>query len=829
MRNLIFVVVILLLGTASYAADQRGDRPRSSVGESEAISLEKLSLEEVAALVPTASGMRYIGCPSCDGGSQENGVLRWQPGMGDSVRCRFCKMTFPNPQYPNNKEIRITAPDGTIQIYRYHESATKRQYFYEAHAWFEQMMWMRSSAVRLAEHYRKTGDLNSADRAAVILARFAQVVPGYAIRFDFPFRPKQFFPANQRFPYDGIAPYRAAKFDSWAFMDIPDDLSGAWKILKDAKYDYSRLGNRFGPDPSALIEKDLLRLLVENTAAIKDIYHNMSPGMYRDMFRVGRDLGEPKYVHDAVDRFRKLLDDKFFSDGWWAEGATSYHRQTIESLGRFAEAVNGYTDPPEWTKDRFDNLDLLRDAPMYRRARQVWAESVLPNGHMIPINDTWASTVIKPTTSSASRLWPNMGQALLGAGSGDNQVCLGLNWSGNYGHAHMDNGSIFLYAFGHEMLPDIGYSHTRWHNWTINSASHNMVVVDERSQADKGTSETTTQGNLRWYDASDAHVRMIDLDASPAYPGVETYRRRLALVHAAEGFDYVIDRFDVEGGKIHDLFLHGSADEPGRLETSVPIETAVASLVPEWGGCGNYIGEGDKDLVGTKFHAYDLLKEVYSSPAAGMWNATWRYDSQGLRSHMITPKGSTLYRYTSPMIRPAGNLDANLSKYMTPGIMARHQGGKSVFATIHEPFRGNTWIESVKGDPDKLTVAYTLSGGKAVKDTIKIGDDAISIESSAGWSYETGKPVGGKVAGIESRDGKSVLKLDKAAPDAAAVRINFGPTRSFVFPVEKVDGDMLQLASDAGIVMDSPESAHFKTFPHDKLSGEITWTIYRRK
>ncbi len=92
-----------------------------------------------------------------------------------------------------------------------------------------------------------------------------------------------------------------------------------------------------------------------------------------------------------------------------------------------------------------------------------------------------------------------------------------------------------------------------------------------------------------------------------------------------------------------------------------------------------------------------------------------------------------------------------------------------------------------------------------------------------------GRPVGGKVLAFESASDQGTLKLDKAAPRAGAVRVNFGPRRSFVFPVAKADGDRLELAVDTGIVMDSPEAAHFVTFPHDKLSGPITWTVYQRK
>ncbi|MEN6535403.1 MAG: hypothetical protein ABFD89_17190, partial [Bryobacteraceae bacterium] len=229
--------------------------------------LMKMSIDEVAAQVPAAAGFQFIGCPKCDGGSQEAGVLDWNYGMGDTLRCRYCGTEFPNAQFPNNREKRITAPDGSVQVYRYYEAPNGRQYFYEGHAWFMRTMWLRKSAERLAMNYRATGDLNSADRAAAILARFAQVVPGYAVKFDFPFKAKIFFPADQKWPYEGIDVYRGSKFDWWAFQDIPEDLTGAYDILKKQNYDFKRLGKRFGPDPDALIEKDLLRLLVDFTAA----------------------------------------------------------------------------------------------------------------------------------------------------------------------------------------------------------------------------------------------------------------------------------------------------------------------------------------------------------------------------------------------------------------------------------------------------------------------------------------------------------------------------------------------------------------------------------
>lgn len=828
--------VWLFSGALVLAAEHPVYPPTASADDVASMSAEvaplmALSIDEVTSQVPRMAGFHWVGCPNCDGGIQEN-ALDWHFGMGDTVRCRYCGMTYPNEKFPMNKEVRIVAPNGDVQIYRYHENAQGRQYFLESNAWFERMLWIRASAVRLATLFHYTGDQAYADRAAAIMARFAQVVPNYAVRYDFPFQRKRFYPADQRWPYEGIPAYRGCKFTRWAVSDIPEDLARAWDLL-EGRYDYGRLGKRFGPDPDGLIQKDLLRYMVEFTTANPENQGNMSPGMYRMMLVTGRVLSEPNYVHDAVNRFNNFIRDRYFADGWWMEGTSGYHSQTVNGLRQIAEMAQGYSDPPDWKGEgeRFDNLNLLRDNTRFNRARQVTQQAILPNGHALPINDTygWASRSWS-TTTSQTILWPGLGQALLGAGTGENQVSLGMNWSGNYGfHNHMDNGSIILYAFGRELLPDIGYTHTRWHNWIINSASHNMVVVDERSQTMKGPEGKTTQGNLRWFDAGDKHVQVMDLDAQPAYAEMKTYRRRLALVHAAEGFDYVIDRFDLDGGKIHDMFIHGSADESGQMDASLPIAKDVKTLVPSWGGRGKYHGEGDRDFAGKKYHVYDLLTEIRSAPAAGMWTATWRYKDTALRAHMVAPKGSTLYRYLSPMIRPARNNDADLPKYMTPGIMERHAGSKSEFITVYEPFRKDPWIESVKSQGGKITVTYTLPGGRQVTDRIDLGDDSLKINSSAGWSYDMGRPVGGKVLAFETTPGKWALKLDRAAPKTGAVRVNFGPRRSFVFPVSKTEGDRLELAVDTGIEMDSPEAAHFVTFPHDKLSGAITWTIYQQE
>ena len=615
--------------------------------------LMRMSLKEVIAEVPAESGIFFIGCPNCHSGAEEMNVLGWKPGMGPKVRCNYCGMVFPDEKFPENREKVITAPGGARQVYRYYEDSSGHEYYFEAHAWYERWLWIRPLAEKLAQIWYVTRDNEYGDRAAAIAGRFAQVFPDYAVRFDFPDAQVAFFPANQKWPYEGPAsePYRGAKWNWWGYLDIPTYLANVYDILMNG-YDWKRMDTLIGLKTDERISRDLLRSGYEFTTANREIYTNMSPGMYRDMVRVGRILGDPLMVHEAVNRFRTFFSKGFFADGWWKEGAPSYHNQAIGNLKAVADALSGYVDPVDWQGERFDHLDLAREVPLFKKALQVREEAILPDGRKIPVNDTWAFNRGAKTDSTVSRLWPAAGDAAPGTGTGKDQVMLNVNWSGNYGHSHYDNGSIILYAAGQELLSDIGYTHSKYRGWTIATASHNTVVIDQKGQ-DAGSVKEPATGNLNFYDDKDAHVKVADVDASPAYLAADEYRRRLVMVHAGPGYDYVVDRFDVKGGQIHDWFLHGMCEQEGTLQTSISLAQPVNTLVPGWGGNKLPATQKDIDRTGRRFHAYAFLHDIEKGAATGSWTATWQYDSCGLRSHMLSQPGTEVFRFRSPSIRLA--------------------------------------------------------------------------------------------------------------------------------------------------------------------------------
>jgi hypothetical protein len=782
--------------------------------------------QQLADMVPPQRGVAFSGCPNCYGGAQEYNVTIWKLGMGDEVVCQFCQMRFPNEKFPYNREHVITAPSGVRQVYRWHEDKDGNEFFYDARAWFERSyLWQQTKSFEFAELFALTGDNQYGDRAAALLGRFAVVYPDYPMIVDWPSRKIQFYPADQKYPYEGaFLSSVPSKLYHWAYGDIPSRSIQAYDLLRGAGYDFSRVAPFTAPDIVEKIDANLIRMSYDFFVARPDQSNNMMPYIYEDMIVAGRVGGYPEMIHHALNGTRKLAATRYFSDGWWYEGTGSYHWQTIIGLNGIHKSLKGYSDPPDWKGgELLLNADLLRDIPIVGLATQVADEAVFPDGRMIPINDTHAYDKRAPLERSVSHLWGGLGHAVSGAGEGESQFQVHLNWSGNFGHDHRDNGALILFSFGREMFSDLGYTHTKYRNWTLQTASHNTVVIDTVSQDPAKKDPFNGMGDLLFYDASHPQVRVIDLDAAPAYPAAEVYRRRLVHVHAGEGRDYVLDVFDVEGGSTHDYFLHGSADESGELATTPTLTQPVATLIPAWGGNKPYVSQYDVDYRGRSWHAYAFLRNVRTGDGAAQAVAQWTHGADGLRTRLFGPEGSQLYVFDSPSIRPADEDDNRLDDVMSRGVMLRHAGEVSRFAAVHEAFCDAPWIESAEFADGVFRVTR---GG--VTDVVRFEPDRIRAESSEGWHYDSGESFTGTVRSV-SREGRFTLRLDRPLPELRAVRITIPGARSYVLPVESVEGDLAVVSLDPGIHYDAASAvAQYVFYPGTSHPGKLTYVAYPR-
>jgi hypothetical protein len=112
-------------------------------------------------------------------------------------------------------------------------------------------------------------------------------------------------------------------------------------------------------------------------------------------------------------------------------------------------------------------------------------------------------------------------------------------------HHHRDKLNLLYNDGKKEILLDLGYARNFW---SESSFSHNTVVVDNTNQEGAGGQYLIFE-NL-------PGLKIVEAEAPDVYPQVSDYRRLVAMVETPSGRSYLLDVFDVAGGKIHDWYLH---------------------------------------------------------------------------------------------------------------------------------------------------------------------------------------------------------------------------------------------------------------------------------
>jgi hypothetical protein len=331
--------------------------------------------------------------------------------------------------------------------------------------------------------------------------------------------------------------------------------------------------------------------------------------------------------------------------------------------------------------------------------------------------------------ATASHVLPAYGLAVLQAGPGANTTALALHYGSWVHHMHRDQLSLLLFGHDNALLCDVGYpeqtdafNHRRFGIWS-NTISHNTVTVDARGQS-RGP------GHLQ---AFEPHGFAQVADAScAAYGNVSLYRRAVILVQATPERSYVFDVFHVRGGRQHDWALMGpQADfvcEPplGRVQEAgtlagaeVPYEQFYDD--PELRdkplgsvACGHYAGSGFQFFVRVQrapLHGRAVAEWKLTEPLPGQPERPW--EGIGVRTHVVG-EGEELI---------SADCQPQRYKQMPEWVkyLIRRRAGedlRSAFVSVHEPYQGAPWIESVSAvsvepaDGDAVAVLVRLRGGE---------------------------------------------------------------------------------------------------------------------
>jgi hypothetical protein len=90
----------------------QADTPRLLASTAWVRELDESSLLK---LVPERSGLRFVGCPNCNSGKQED-QLAWSPDRPDEFYCRYCNHRYPSEKYPTSAGVTVRNPRGETQV-----------------------------------------------------------------------------------------------------------------------------------------------------------------------------------------------------------------------------------------------------------------------------------------------------------------------------------------------------------------------------------------------------------------------------------------------------------------------------------------------------------------------------------------------------------------------------------------------------------------------------------------------------------------------------------------------------------------------------------------
>ena len=781
-KRCLSVVTLLLMTVSALAAEEKVYEVKLKDAEVEQLKqkqayLMSISEEQLIALVPVQSGIFFTDCPNCDAATQDWGNWTWTPQDPTHITCKDCGEVYPgNSKYPETGQIELDGPENK-HVYPYYERPEdKYRFHFKARADFLARDYMDKACRDLANVYWMSKDETYAHRAALILIRFAEVYPGYAYHFDYPFREKVFWAYNATefdHPVFKHAPPRLARYDWWRYMDIGQELVKAYDALRY----WPKLKEMADGRAIDMIENDLIVAMVEFALDYTDRLDNMGPTNWRRVIRAGRVMHRPAWIHEAVDRFERFLTTQFLYDGHWQETSPSYNSQCIGGISVIRTALGGYVDPEGYTHPqtgrRLDRETLKRLFARYERSRDTLTRPALPGGRLIPINDTWWTDRRGVRKSMKPDLLPGLGVAVMGGGQGDKQLHVHLNFTSGHGHKHNDSLSFGLFANEKELLPDIGYTHTAYRAFGISTMSHNTVVVNGVEQQRDGD----WSGNrLRAFVTDGRAFHLAEAESASAYPPLGRYRRTLMTVGHDSADAYVIDIFQVRGGEQHDYLLHGSADDDSTASIDgAAMESFEGTLMNK--SVKFREPKGESDGVG-KGGAFGLVRNITRGRANGVVKLDMLLDDNaklGTRTWLAAERDTKLYLGEAPSIRRARRSDQKLPNYMAPFFSARRNGKDltSTFVAVHEPVNGKPRIQdvAVKRWPQAIVVTITTSDGVDYAVIAKNNAATARFNSEAGGvqfqgRYGLVRTRGDKVAAAHLVGGKT-LRIGSQAIDAA--------------------------------------------------------------
>ncbi len=767
------------LGVKHPVFDYKIDKDNAAGYEKGVERVMAMSEEEVLSFVPPYAIVYYCECPNCYGGVEGNNIFIWSIDRPDELKCRFCdEIVYPNDKYPENQLIKGKNKLGEEISFPYYLNEDKDiPHFFSTHLLRHKRGWLVGQLIALGRAYQATAKAEYAARVVLVLDKFGQVYPHYPVMQNGCRRFK--FRESQEMPY----PWDSGK---WGYFhnEIPKPLLTAYDLVCESK-EFDKLSEERGYDVRERLENDFFKATYEVIAASPYHVSNVVGYDIAGAAILGRIINEPAYVHRAFGWMKQNVDEGFFYDGMWHE-APSYHYMTIGGIRAAFDTVRGHTDPPGYVDEidgtRFDDFDPDTQVPFWARCVSAPAIVSFPNGCVSPIHDSWAGSKYgaPARAKTVSTILPGYGHASLGRGTGGDQMQAQLHFSGGYGHTHLDNLNLILWAKGREMLPDLGYTWTQMRYWCACTLGHNTVVIDRQDQKGSGS-----DGDLLWFFPDSNGVSVVDADGKRGYKqieGLDMYRRMLVMIPVSDADAYVVDVFRVRGGSMHEWALHGDADEDTTATCSLDLSGSRKWMLEE--------GEEWKEptIEGARFNPYGMIRDVANAETEGDFQVDFNYveeTTRGVRIHMLNDQSAEVWLGRAPSVRRMGvGTRGDMRKaydFWMPQLLVRRQAEAplaSVFAAVEEPYSGKPFIRRVE------RVQLTPADDNAIALRVTHGDTVDTIISTLD---EPPYPQRVTADGVAFNGKLGILR-----------EVNGKTTGAWLFEGEKLTGGGWMVASEKG-------------------------------
>lgn len=747
------LALLLLQCNATHAAHARPaqEQVAEEVRLSESVAyLLTLSEAEMLRIIPQDSrGIFWTTCPHCRKRSRV-ALWKWEPQTPRQITCEDCHTRFPHKDYPDDTYVEVKSEGPAV---RFHYYAPKdgpvqgKRYFLRAAADFRAKTYMAEKAMDFAQLYQLTGREDYAQRAFAILKEFARVFPRYPYIYDGEWHGKEvaFFPPNAPVRDQRLhALHQPCRWAFWGFMDIPRELLMAYDSLGE----WQGLQSEDGRKNAQLIEKNIFAPQIEHVLSFPETHTgNMSiSAKWPDLLLAARLLNRPDLARETVGNLKKFQAETFLYDGSWWETSPSYASQISKAgLRRLPLSIHGTNKAAPGEEETGAREIGAALVSQFETVQQSLEETRLPNGRLLPINDTWALSRLEPRQETKPVLWPGLGIALLGGGKGASQWHSYLNFTSGRSHKHADALSIGLTIGDKELLSDIGYTHSRYQPWTQSTHAHNTVVVNGTSS----NFDKEHEGHRLLHFFEDRRgFQLASAHSQTAYKGLTSrYERTLALLGSDASDAFLIDLFEVAGSTQHDYLLHGSADEDSTASMGeLTLKPYNGTLMAQ--GATFTPPTTERASIREKRDNFGYVNAIKHAQSPGgtveLSMALKATPPIGTRTLLATEAGDDLFLGQAPSVRRTikGHLkedEAKLDLYQAPFFSWRRTGSRlqSTYAAVHQPINSTRRVHT-------LQKIKTTSGGTLLRIDFGEGETAYFAKGASPQSRVEGETEHGR-------------------------------------------------------------------------------------